>query len=281
MGSSYVGADYKKDNPPDGGKQPRIVEVKAFWLDEHAVTNEQFIDFINDTGYETDADKFGWSFVLAYFASEETTIKADNDMGRIEGDPSWLGVREATWEHPLGPDSDVEDILDHPVVQVSWNDARAYCKWAGRRLAREKEWEYAARSGLVGQPFPWGKEATPQQLNYWQGDFPLKNNVEDGYAGTAPVKSFEPNSFGFYNMVGNVWEWVGGGSKEKRILKGGSFIDSIDASFNHPALVSTRQLTTADSGNMNTGFRCASDAEVDDNEEIIDLSESKPPKKEL
>mmetsp|Transcript_13116 Transcript_13116/g.17157 ORF Transcript_13116/g.17157 Transcript_13116/m.17157 type:complete len:334 (+) Transcript_13116:107-1108(+) len=268
MGSSYVGGP-ENETPPDGAKKMKKVNVKPFLIDKYAVSNSQFQEFVEDiqatTGkpFETDGDKYGWSFVLDKFMSKEELEFADSDegMGRIQGAEHWVGVLGANWKHPEGQDSDNKDRGEFPVIHVSYNDAKEYCKWAGRRLPKEKEWEYAARAGIDGMPFPWGLEATPNDMNYWQGAFPKENTEEDGYAGTAPVDAYAPNTFGLYNMVGNTWEWVGGGKDEARILRGGSFVDSIDGSFNHPAMTSSRQVNTADSGSYNTGFRCASTVE--------------------
>jgi len=266
MGSSYVGGP-ENEEAPDGSKPLRKVSVRPFQMDKYAVSNAQFRTFVAavqsepSEPFKTDADKYGWSFVIDYFLSpaELQFAESDDGLGRIPDSPHWVGVFNATWAFPEGSDSTIEDRLDYPVIHVSYNDAKAYCKWAGKRLPKEREWEFAARSGKQGLPFPWGKTATPKEMNYWQGKFPSENLKEDGYAGTAPVDAFEPNSFGLYNMVGNVWEWVSGGSKEARVLRGGSFIDSIDASFNHPAMTSSRQTVPADSGSYNTGFRCAAD----------------------
>jgi formylglycine-generating enzyme required for sulfatase activity len=122
----------------------------------------------------------------------------------------WKWQHGANWKHPQGPDSDIIGKDDLPVVQVSWDDANAYCKWAGKRLPTEAEWEYAAKSGNSTHVFPWGNEPLSkgkQKCNIWQGDFPYNNKATDGYEGIAPIATFAPNAFGLYDMAGNVWEW--------------------------------------------------------------------------
>ena len=165
--------------------------------------------------------------MLELLASEDTIKLVDDKekgLGRVKDTPWWMGVEKAYWRRPEGPDSSIKDRGDHPVVHVSWNDAVAYCKWAGRRLPTEKEWEFAARGGLdgsAGNVYPWGIDPYGAQCNSWEGEFPRANTEEDGYTGTAPVDEYEPNGYGIYNMCGNVWEWVDGGTKEKRPLRGG------------------------------------------------------------
>ena len=158
-----------------------------------------------------------------------------------------MGVEKAYWRRPEGPDSSVKGREDHPVVHVSWNDATAYCKWAGRRLPTEKEWEFAARGGLdgsAGNTFPWGTDPYGEMCNSWEGEFPKENTEADGFTGTAPAKAYKPNGYGLYNMVGNVWEWTAGGTPQKRALRGGSYVDSLEGTFNHAIKVSTRMENT-------------------------------------
>lgn len=210
-----------------------------------------------------------WSFVLDSLASPEVVEEVDGEMGygRVKDAKHWMAVGGASWKHPFGLDSEIDDLSDHPVVHVSYKDGVEYCAWVGRRLATEKEWEYAARGGRVNQTYPWGMTPVARRMNIWDGDFPKENTVIDGYHGVAPVKSFPPNDFGVYNMLGNVWEWVQGGTSEKRIMRGGSFLDSLDGSFNHIVMVSTKQTNSGDSAANNIGIRCASGGSASSSED--------------
>jgi formylglycine-generating enzyme len=186
----------------------------------------------------------------------------------------------ASWRRPEGPGSDLAGRGDHPVVHVSWNDARAYCDWAGLRLPTEAEWEFAARGGLEGKRLPWGDELTPGGVwrsNIWQGTFPTHNTAEDGYVGTAPVDAFPPNGFGLHNASGNVWEWcadwfhptfhrngptdnpTGPPAGQARVIRGGSYM--CHDSYCNRYRVAARSSNTPDSSTGNMGFRCARDAD--------------------
>ena len=255
----------------DGAELRRKVTVKPFTIDKHCVTNAQFQEFVNATGYTTETEFFGWSFVLEHLASKEVIDYVDSSegYGRVKDAKHWMAVIGANWRTPHGPDSAVvgenSTALDAtlPVVQVSHKDASEYCSWALRRLPSEKEWEYAARGGKVNQTYPWGNTFKPRRINIWEGDFPKINSLQDGFLGVAPAKYFKPNDYGLYNMVGNVWEWVSGGKPDKRILRGGSFVDSKDGKFNHAVMVSTKQVNAGDSGASNIGFRCAGNIKGD------------------
>jgi len=250
----------------DGAMPRKYKRVDSFYLEPHTVTNTQFDAFVADTEYKTEAEGFGWSFVLEPLASKRTVEECDKDMGRVQSAQHWLAVRKANWKHPQGPHGadSVKDAGDHPAVQISHRDAEAYCAWADRRLPTEVEWEFAARGGYLNVSYPWGDEFSARRLNIWEGSFPKSvDNPADGYIGTAPAESYSPNTYGLYNMLGNVWEWQRGGTKDKRVLRGGSFVDSKDGKFNHMVVVSTRQENTGDSAADNIGFRCAkSDPEV-------------------
>ena len=160
------------------------VEVSGFAIDRYAVTNEAFGTFVAATGHVSEAERYGWSFVFGGFLPDDFP-----ETRAVAGAEWWRQVFGADWRHPHGPQSTIEDRLDHPVVHVSWSDAQAYCAWSGTRLPSEAEWEYAARAGVRG-PFPWGEELEPggeHRMNVFQGQFPNVNSCADGYAGTAPV----------------------------------------------------------------------------------------------
>jgi len=268
----------------DGARPRRKVTVRPFKIDEEVVTNAQFARFVIETEYVTEAENFGWSFVFQGTASPLVARECDQNMGRVKDAPHWLAVKKASWAHPNGPDSSFNQALQLPVVQVSHNDAMAYCQHVGKRLPTEREWEFAARGGLKKVKYHWGdkhEKASFKLYNGWQGKFPFENTADDGYTGLSPVKSFPPNKYGIYGTLGNVWEWVAGtaegdsylrrkggklSAKEKaaladqRVLRGGSFVDTHDGNFNHIISVSTRQENSVDSGANNVGFRCAASA---------------------
>eukprot|EP00736_Rhodelphis_marinus_P008519 Rmarinus@m.7729 len=234
--------------------------VRPFWIDETTVTNERFSKFVDETNFQTEAEVFKWSFVLEPFVPEEVAATIET---ALQGAEWWLPVEGAYWREPYGPGSSIEDKMDHPVVHISWNDAKAFCAWAGKRLPLDAEWEYAARGGLEKKRYPWGnKKPTPEepQMNIWEGKFPLENTKEDGYTHTAPANAYGPqNDFGVYNMLGNVWEWCADQvTKGQYALRGGSYLDSVDGSFNHRVYNAVRTLNSADAGADNIGFRCAS-----------------------
>ncbi|KAM4588288.1 formylglycine-generating enzyme isoform 2-T2 [Odontesthes bonariensis] len=194
--------------PADGEGPQRLVHVDSFYMDSLEVTNQQFQSFISATGYITEAEKFGDSFVFEGILSEPVKTQITQAVAAA---PWWLPVKAANWKHPEGPDSTITDRLDHPVVHVSWADAVAYCSWVNKRLPTEAEWEYACRGGLKDRLYPWGNKLNPKGEHYanlWQGDFPSQNTAEDGFIKTSPVKSFPANGFGIYDMVGNAWEWT-------------------------------------------------------------------------
>ena len=238
----------------------RATTVNSFQLDVHEVSNNEFNLFVKETGYVTEAEKFGDSFVPEFFLSEETKTEI---LKAVADAPWWLPVSGADWRHPEGRDSDLSSRGDHPVVHVSWNDATAYCAWAGKRLPTEAEWERACRAGKEERLFPWGNKWRPSDkylANIWTGNFPQLNTVEDGWRGTNPVTEFPPSKFGHKNMIGNVWEWTEDWWTEERVdkvKKGGSFMCHKDYCYRYRC--AARSQNTPDSSAHNLGFRCARD----------------------
>lgn len=278
---AFMMGDSSGDRNRSDGETPRHkVSLSAFEIDATTVTNTDFARFVEDTGYETEAERFGFSavFHLALDAADEEIL------GPAPGAPWWVGVRGADWRHPGGRRSDLAGLDDHPVVHVSWNDASAYCDWAARSLPTEAQWEYAARGGIDGAKYPWGDEEVDEEgwrANIWQGDFPRTNTLEDGFLTTAPVRSFASNGYGLWQSVGNIWEWcedwfhpatyrrgtdaahrtlvadpTGPSSGQSRILRGGSYLCHI--SYCNRYRNSARSQNTPDSSMSNAGFRTVS-----------------------
>jgi formylglycine-generating enzyme len=270
-----MGDPFDEGYPADGETPVHEVELSAFHVDATAVTNAMFAAFVKATDYVTDAEEHGVSavFHLAFVGRRADVLQP------VDGTPWWLAVRGAWWRHPEGSGSTIGDRQNHPVVHVSWNDAQAYCRWAGKRLPTEAEWEYAARGDLEQARYAWGDELTPRgrwQCNIWQGEFPTTNTLEDGHLTTAPVKSYRPNGFGLWQTAGNVWEWCsdwfdagyyarseardprGPDSGEVRVMRGGSYL--CHDSYCHRYRVAARSSNTPDSASGNLGFRCANDA---------------------
>lgn len=254
MGSADTDA-----NPRDGEGPVREVTVAPFAIDAWAVTTAAFARFVDETGYRTEAEEFGWSFVFASFLPGAIRARSQ----RPPQTPWWCAVDGATWRTPEGPGSDLTDRADHPVTHVSWRDAEQYARWAGGRLPTETEWEYAARGGLHQARYAWGDELMPDgehRCNIWQGRFPVSNTAEDGFRGTAPVTAFAPNGFDLFNVAGNVWEmcadhWVPG--TDARVMRGGSYL--CHDSYCNRYRVAARTSNTADSSSGNQGFRLAYD----------------------
>ncbi|WP_273836682.1 formylglycine-generating enzyme family protein [Halococcus sp. PRR34] len=195
----------------------REASVDGFWMNRTPTTNREFTAFVNDTGYTTVAERD--PNPENYPGADPDALVAGSAVFRQPGgpvnrrDPSqwWEHVPGADWRHPLGPDSDIEDRMDHPVVHVAYEDAEAFAEWAGKTLPTEAQWERAARGRLEGTRFVWGDEHVPDgqlMANTWQGEFPHENKALDGYERTSPVGSFPANEFGLYDMAGNVWDWT-------------------------------------------------------------------------
>ncbi|WP_028846348.1 formylglycine-generating enzyme family protein [Thermocrispum agreste] len=272
-GEFLMGSEDPRAYPEDGEGPVHRVRLAPFLISPTAVTNAEFAAFVEATGYRTEAERYGWSFVFAGLLPDDFPPTRG-----VAAAPWWRQVEGADWRHPCGPQSDLDGLEDHPVVHVSWHDAAAYCAWAGVRLPTEAEWEYAARGGLTGCAFPWGDELEPggkHRMNVWQGTFPQHNTEADGWLGTCPVREYEPNAFGLYNMTGNVWEWChdwfdptyylrrvgdnprGPESGVLRSTRGGSYL--CHESYCRRYRVSARQGLTPDSSTGNTGFRVAAD----------------------
>lgn len=300
-------------------KPPHKVSVKDFWMDTTPVTNGQFQQFVAATGYVTTAER---APDLAEIMSqlppgtpappEEVMVPASLVFVQTAGPIPlnnvaqwWQWMAGANWKHPLGPDSSLEGKENHPVVHVSWDDAQAYARWAGKRLPTEAEWEYAVREGKSEQHYPWGSEDTSDNSppwNIWEGQFPYKSTKENGFVGTTDVKKYPPNAYGLYDMVGNVWEWCsdlyrhdyyeelarqdavkdpsGPNSSfdpqeplvSKRVQRGGSFL--CHQSYCKGYRLSARMKTSSDTGLCHSGFRCVVSPEM--NEESSQISSAPP-----
>lgn len=292
------------DGEGRGDEYPRHkVRVNDFWMDVTEVTNRQFAAFVNATGYVTTAEKaIDWDELKKQLppgtprppddqlVAAALVFKKNTNTENLQDYAQWWDwVPGASWKHPQGPGSDIKGKEDFPVVQVSWDDAMAYCSWASKRLPTEAEWEYAARGGLTDKQFPWGNEdieSGKPKANTWQGRFPGINTDWDSFDRLAPVKSFLPNKYGLSDMAGNVWEWcsdwyqenyytlsgkstllnphgpaTGFDSQEptipKKVVRGGSFL--CNASYCKGYRVSARMKSSPDTGLEHTGFRCVAD----------------------
>ena len=302
-GQLIMGARSDEAEPEEWPRH--AVTISSFYMDVTEVTNAQFEKFVKETGYVTTAERpVDWDEMKKQLP--EGTVKPADSLlapgslvfhktnGPVDmSDYSlwWSWVLGADWRHPEGPASSIENKMNHPVVQVSWLDAQAYAKWAGKRLPTEAEWEWAASGGDSEIKYPWGNEGVDNAINkanFWQGFFPYENKVEDGFAGTSPVKSFPANKFGLYDMAGNVWEWCNDkydsdiyavyaskgvvhdpkGSDVYRdprnpsapvhVVRGGSYLCSEEYCTGYR--VSRRMGSTMDTGLCHTGFRCVRDA---------------------
>ena len=193
------------------------VIVDGFWIDPSPVTNRQFAAFVKATGHVTMAERkpdpkdYPGALLHMLRAGSLVFNPTPRPVSLKDWSQWWSFKFGADWRHPLGPDSSINGLDDHPVVHVAYPDALAYARWAGKSLPTEAQWEYAARGGLEGAEFAWGDELTPggrHMANIWQGAFPFQNSAEDGYARTSPVGAYPPNGYGLLDMIGNVWEWT-------------------------------------------------------------------------
>lgn len=294
-----MGAGDKDGRPDEYPKHP--VKLSSYWIDVTEVTNASFKKFIDATGYITTAErKPDWTEMQkqlpagtpkppdSVFVAASLVFYQPKSISNLnDASQWWRWVKGANWKHPHGPKSNIAGKENYPVVHISWDDAMAYCKWAGKRLPTEAEWEYAARCGLKDAIYPWGNEALDKgkvKTNTWQGNFPLTNTHTDGFYGLAAVKKFAPNGFGLYDMAGNVWEWCNDWyrsdyyqttpspavnpqgpstsfdpmepSTSKKVVRGGSFL--CNSVYCKGYRVTSRMKTSADTGLEHTGFRCAS-----------------------
>lgn len=297
-----------KSDQADRNEFPRNqVSVSSFYMDVQEVTNASFKEFVDATGYVTEAERdINWDVVKKDVPPgtpkpADSLLKAgslifsptDGPVDLTDYAQWWRWTTGANWRQPEGPGSSIADRMDHPVVHVSWTDAKAYAEWAGKRLPTEAEWEWAAMGGTSEAKYPWGNEPIEEsynKANFWQGSFPYLNSLLDGFENTAPVRSYAPNGYGLYDMAGNVWEWCEDkyhagaytllgeeGNRlnpkgpatsfdpqepyaEKYVIRGGSFLcnDSYCSGYR----TSRRMSSTKDSAFNHTGFRCVRDLET-------------------
>ena len=256
----------------DGEGPVRRISLAGFAIAPAAVTNREFGDFVRATRYVTEAERCGESFVFYLQVPVERRQQARQV---VAGLPWWLPMADASWQRPEGPGSHIYERLDHPVVHVSWNDATAYCTWAGVRLPTEAEWECAARGGLEGRRFAWGDDLLQDGMprcNVWRGSFP--NAPAAGWQpAPVPAATGDPNGFGLFNACGNVWEWCDdwfspryhqetasenpkfGRPTGRRSMRGGSFL--CHDSYCNRYRVAARSSNTPESASSNLGFRVA------------------------
>ncbi|WP_416907392.1 MAG: formylglycine-generating enzyme family protein [Polymorphobacter sp.] len=274
------------------------VVVSGFWIDPTPVTNAQFAAFVAATGHVTvaevapKAEDYPGALPDMLHAASLVFMPTAGPVRLDDWSQWWSWTFGASWRHPLGPDSSIEGLMDHPVVHVALADVEAYCAWAGKDLPTEAEWEYAAWGGMSGHEFAWGNALEPDgrhMANVWQGEFPHQNSLADGYLRTSPVGHYPPNGFGLYDMIGNVWEWTAdwysarhaadpkrpccapenprGGPKEasldptqpeipipRRVLKGGSHLCA--PSYCRRYRPAARHAQAIDSAASHIGFRC-------------------------
>lgn len=301
-GTYFVGTDDPQVPGDFETPRVRVILSSPFLIDRYETSNALFASFVSATAYVTDSERFGWSFVFEHSPSLSSDIR-ESITESVYGAEWWLPVPNASWFRPFGGSRTIRDLglSDHPVVHVSWNDARAYCSWSGGRLPSEEEWEIAARGGKANRTYPWGhrwwdgeaeevgassdslsssRSGRRHRANTWQGRFPTSNTGLDGYVETAPVDAFgEQNLYGMYNVVGNAWEWVsddwyrgrprtsGGQSPRNTESENPEKVKKGGSYMCHKSYcfryrVAARSQNSADSASGNLGFRCAYDAAV-------------------
>jgi sulfatase modifying factor 1 len=267
-GDYQVGSDrfYPEEAPI------RQVSIDSFQIDHAPVTNAEFLQFVEATGYQTVSERPPDPTLYPDLPPEEQIpesvvfLPPPPTVDRSEPLSWWALIAGADWRHPQGPDTNLDGLMQHPVVHVAFEDALVYADWAGKRLPMADEWEVAARGGLVDQDYAWGADKTPDGrwlANVWQGPFPWDNQETDGWFWTSPVGSFPANGYGLVDVCGNVWEWtstpyaVPEGEQERRVIKGGSFLcaDNYCHRFRPSALMGQ----TLDTATCHMGFRCAAD----------------------
>ncbi|XP_033764303.1 inactive C-alpha-formylglycine-generating enzyme 2-like [Pecten maximus] len=252
------------DPRSDSGEYPpHKINVGSFIIDRFPVTNARFWKFRQKRSrHFTGSEIRGWSWVFWDLISNETLAKSTPSR-----DPWWVAVHGATWRKPEGPDSTIKQTLDRPVVHVNLNDAATFCQNEGKRLPTEHEWEYAARGGENGLTYPWGESYKRNRANIWQGPFPNSTKHRDGWKGLSPVDAFGPqNDYKMFDVVGNVWEWTTTRyyerlvdrrlQEEMYVVKGGSYIDTVDGKANHIIRTAQRMGLSPDYTAHNVGFRC-------------------------
>lgn len=304
-GGSFVQGAAAEDPQAMAHERPaHRVFIDGFFMDAHEVTNAQYAGFVAETGYRTVAERpVDWELLKKQLP--EGTLKPHDSLmqpGSLVFAKTPSGVANlydfsqwwhwrigANWKQPQGPGSTIVGKENHPVVHIAYEDAMAYCEWAGRRLPTEAQWEYAARGGKEGGRFFWGDDTAslPARANTWNGTFPVTNDTADGFEGSAPVMSYPPNGFGLYDMAGNVWEWTGdwyaynhykvmaGAASPRnptgpevpfnpnnphaleRVIKGGSFL--CHASYCASYRISSRMASSTDSALEHLGFRTVLD----------------------